>query len=176
MFHVQRRRRLILLHSFSGPIRRVKSRYAQDRTCWVRPGRTDSWWDNFMQDVVVRQEWKENFRMQRDTFFKLCSELRPYIERHLTNMRQPIDVEKQVAVTLYYLSDEGRLRKTANAFGISRASTSIIIRRVTQAISMHMGPKYITLPKTEEDVKDKITNFFQRMVYLSVWAPLTEHI
>ena len=113
-----------------------------------------------MQDVVVRQEWKENFRMRRDTFFKLCSELRPYIERQITNMRQPIDVEKQVAATLYYLSDEGRLRKTANAFGISRASTSIIIRRVTQAISMHMGPKYITLPKTEEAVKDKITNFF----------------
>ena len=25
---------------------------------------------------------------------------------------------------------------------------------------MHMGPKYNTLPKTEEAVKDKITNFF----------------
>ena len=93
-------------------------------------------------------------------YLKICSELRPYIGRQLTNMHQPIDVEKQVAVTLHYLSDEGRLRISANAFGISRASTSIIIRRMTQAISMHMGPKYITLPKTEEDVKDKITKIF----------------
>ena len=150
MFHVQRRRRLALLNSFSGPILRVKNRYTQERTFWVRPGRTSTWWDNFLQDVVVRQEWKENFLMQRDTFFKLCSELRPFIERQTTNMRQPIDVEKQVAVTLYYLSDEGRSRKTANAFGISRASTSIIVRRVAQAISLHMGPNYITLPHTEE--------------------------
>ena len=37
-------------------------------------------------------------------------------------MRSSIDVVKQVAVTLYYLSDEGRIRKTANAFGISRTS------------------------------------------------------
>ena len=69
-------------------------------------------------------------------------------------------MEKQVVVTLYYLSDEGYLRKTTNAFGISQASTSIIIRRVAQAISMHMGPKCITLPKTEKAVKDKITKFF----------------
>ena len=89
----------------------------------------------------------------RKTFLKLCSELSPIIERQITNIRQPIDVEKQVAVTL---SDEGHLRKTTNAFGISRASTFIIIRRVTQAISLHMVPKYITLPQTEEDVKEKV--------------------
>ena len=97
--------------------------------------------------------------MQRNTFFKLCSKLRHFIERQISNMCQPIDVEKQVAVT-YYLSDEGRFRIIVKVFGISWASTSIIIRRVTQAISMHMGPKYITLPKTEEDANDKITNFF----------------
>ena len=37
------------------------------RTCWVRPGRTDAWWENFMNDVVVAKEWKENFRMGRTT-------------------------------------------------------------------------------------------------------------
>ena len=35
-------------------------------------------------------------------------------------MRSSMDVVKQVAVTLYYLSDWGRIGKTANAFGISR--------------------------------------------------------
>ena len=50
-------------------------------------------------------------------------------------MRSPVSVEKQVALTLYYLSDEGRLRKVANAFGLSRACVSIIIRRVTYAIT-----------------------------------------
>ena len=114
---------------FLGPDQESQELLCPRQNMWVQPGRTDSWWDNFMQDVVMWQEWKENFCMQRDAFFKLCSELRPYIERKITNMRQPIDVEKQVAVTLYFLSDEGRLRKTANAFGASRASTSICIRR-----------------------------------------------
>ena len=39
-------------------------------------------------------------------------------------MRSPVGVVKQVACTLYYLSDEGRLRKTANAFGLSRQVVS----------------------------------------------------
>ena len=60
-------------------------------------------------------------------------------------MRAPIDVERQVAMTLYYLSDEGRLRKTANAFGVSRPTASVVIRRVTRAIATFLGPKYIQL-------------------------------
>ena len=51
-------------------------------------------------------------------------------------MRQAISVEKQVAVTLYYLSDEGRLHKSANAFGIGRSTVSTIIRNVTYVIAV----------------------------------------
>ena len=52
----------------------------------------------------------------------------------------PIEVERQVAVTLYTcnLSDEGRMRKTANAFGLSRSSVSVILHRVTCAISLQL--------------------------------------
>jgi hypothetical protein len=34
-------------------------------------------------------------------------------------MRKAVNVEVQLAVTLYYLADEGRLRKVANAFGLA---------------------------------------------------------
>lgn len=57
---------------------------------------------------------------------------RPFIEGKDTVMRSSIDVIKQVAVTLYYLSDEGRIRKTANAHGISRQAVSKIVRKVRQ--------------------------------------------
>ena len=58
-----------------------------------------------MADVVVHEEWKENFRMSKQSFDKLCNELHPYIEKQQTNMRSPVDVRKQVALTLYYLAD-----------------------------------------------------------------------
>ena len=71
-----------------------------------------------------------------------------------------MDVERQVAVTLYYLADEGRLRKTANAFGLARATVSVIVRSVCHAISTHMGPQYIKLPSTEEEVAEIVTQFY----------------
>ena len=97
--------------------------------------------------------------MSRISFFKLCNLLRPYIERQTTHMRRTISVETQVAVSLYYLFDEGRLRKVANAFGISRASCSIIVRKVSRTIATQLGPCYIKLPMTEESVKEKVSKF-----------------
>ena len=47
----------------------------------------------------------------------------------------PVLVERRVAVTLYYLADEGRMRKVANALKL--------VRCVTMAISRLLGPQYI---------------------------------
>ena len=120
----RRRRRLVhlaLLLSRSVSARRRRRR----RRFWKRPGRTQGWWQNFVNGTVLPEEWKKNFRMQKNNFERLCAELKPFLQREETNMRMPTSVECQVAATLYYLSDEGRMRKTANAFGISRSSVSL---------------------------------------------------
>ena len=99
--------------------------------------------------------------MSRDSLYNLAEELRPYIQGKATNMRSPVGVVKQVACTLYYLSDEGRLRKTANAFGLSRQVVSKIVRKVCKAITVHLGPRYIGLPSNEVEVKNLVENFYQ---------------
>ena len=97
--------------------------------------------------------------MSRTSLLKLSEELRPYIAGIATRMRQPVDVVKKVACTLYYLSDEGRLRKTANAFGLSKQVVSKIIREVCGAITKNLGPVYIEAPFTEADVLELTTQF-----------------
>ncbi|XP_065190626.1 uncharacterized protein LOC135821556 [Sycon ciliatum] len=129
------------------------------RRCWIKPGRTSLWWDNISNGVSFPQEYKENFRMKKVNFDKLFNDLRPFIQKQDTNMRKSIAVDKQVAIFLYYISDEVRFRKTANAFGVSRAAVSQIVRRVSKAITLHLGPKYIVLPSSEADVKELVTNF-----------------
>ena len=62
------------------------------RRFWVRPGRTDGWWNNFVNNLVVPEEWRENFRMSRDNFFLVCNRLRPILEKQSTNMRQSTTV------------------------------------------------------------------------------------
>ena len=52
-------------------------------------------------------------------------------------------VERRVAVSLYYLADEGRMRKVANAFGVGKSTVLKLVRCVTMAISMLLGLQYI---------------------------------
>ena len=137
----------------------MRNRNRAPRRYWIRAGRTGLWWENIRNGTAVNEEYKEKFRMRKENFEKLCNELRPYIERQSTNMRNCIDVETQVAVYLYYTSDGGRLRKTANAFGLSRASVSGIVRRLGKAITEHMGPTYIAMPTSQEAVMHHVSNF-----------------
>ena len=68
-------------------------------------------------------------------------------------MREPISPETQVAATLYYLSDAGCMRKTANSFGIRKSTVSCIVKNITEMICRHLGPKFIKLPLSENEVK-----------------------
>ena len=53
----------------------------------------------------IAEEWKENFRMSKNSLYKLAEELEPYIKGKDTMMRPAVEVVKQVACTLCYLSD-----------------------------------------------------------------------
>ena len=87
-----------------------------------------------------------------------CGQLQLFLELQSTVMREPL-VNCQVALTLYYLADEGRMRKTANSFGLFRSSVSVVVRRVSRVISQHLGPQLICLPVTKAEVKSKVKKF-----------------
>ena len=48
------------------------------------------------------------------------------------------------------------------AFSIGKSTVSTIVRRVCHAISVVLGPKYIKLPQTEEDVKENVAQFYKK--------------
>ena len=81
--------------------------------------------------------------------------------KNTTQMPKPIDVEKQVAVILYYLADQDRMRKTANTF-IAKCPVSKIIYRITKAINIYLGPKFVKLPITEEEVTENCRLLFEK--------------
>ena len=60
--------------------------------------------------------------MSKATFYKLCDQLQPYLQKQRTIMRELLATDTRVAITLYYLADEDRYRKVANSFGIGRSS------------------------------------------------------
>ena len=72
------------------------------RGLWSKQ-RTSVWWDSIVNGVFSDTEWLENFRMRRETFQFLCRCLAPHIRKKETIMRQPVSVEKRVAITLWRL-------------------------------------------------------------------------
>ena len=149
---------------------RNKYRPRRRKKFWIRPGRTSLWWDNIWKNKTVDEEWHENFRMSRDNFLKLCQQLRPFLIKQVTRFRKPIEVEKQLAITLYYLADEGRFRKVSNAFGVAKSTVSVIVRRVCEVITTVLGPEYSTLNyhKQIKKFKRQSKTFIQSMVSHSV--------
>ena len=98
--------------------------------------------------------------MSKRSLFALCEELHQYRSKSTARFPKSASAGMQVAVTIYCLSDEGKFNKTANAFGITKNTVSMIIRRVTKAISNHLADRCIKLPRTEEEVNESSSLFF----------------
>ena len=91
-----------------------------------------------------------------------CLMWRTFPVHQNTRFWKPISVEIQVAVTMHYLSDKGRFRKTANAFGIAKNTVSMITQQVTKVISNHLVDKYMKLPQKEKEVNESCSLFFEK--------------
>ena len=86
-----------------------------------------------------------------------------HIVKSSTRFRKAVSEEEQVTLTLYYLKvDEGRLRKTANTFGLGKSTVSHIIRHVCKAITVHFTSKCIKMPRTEKTVEESVSKFYSK--------------
>ena len=138
----------------------IKTRALIKRRFWVSQERSRTWCQKLQNGEAPVCEWKNNFRMSRQNCYKLCAQTRPFIESQHTKMRQPISVEAQLALTLYFLLNGGRMRKTANAFGCGLSTVSCIVSKVTKAIGIKLSSTYIRTPTTEKEVVELAVAFY----------------
>ena len=78
----------------------------------------------------------------------------PVFTEETESSKKP-NVSRDSSGVLYYCRRPHR--KTTNAFSISRASVSPIIKKVSYAITTFSGPKLIKVPTTKNKVKE-LTN------------------
>ena len=131
-------------------LRHIRTRINRRRgRMWRNSGRTEQWWLNLFNGILPEREWKKNLRMDRAVFMSVVDELRPFLQPG----RSPrgldvLSVEKQLAMTLYFLKDQGSLMMTANAFGVANCTVSSVVRKVCDIITNFLGTIYIKLPNT----------------------------
>ena len=81
-----------------------------------------TWFDESVMNHYDDRQWSRNFRMKKATFLKLCHELRPYLEKESTNWKEPISVEKRVAVAIWRMATPCEYRTISLLFGIGRST------------------------------------------------------
>ena len=80
----------------------------------VTKGRNNAWWENFiMLYIKFRIRMVGYFQLERKGFHELRKMLRLYLGKKRTRHTGLQYLSPKVGSFLYYISDEGRYRKTA---------------------------------------------------------------
>ena len=124
------------------------------RTVWCKPASRE-WWAAVNNGFFGEEWWKENLRMSRATFDKLCDSLRPYLEKSVTRLRHPISVQQRVAVTIWRLATNIEYRTLSTLFGLGQSTVCKVVNETCKAITTHLLHKFVQLPqgeRLEEDI------------------------
>lgn len=138
------------------------------RKIWAKP-RTTTFWEETCQRWND-QDWKENFRMSRVAFEYLTMELSPIISKRDTNFRKAISARQRLAVTLYRLADTATYRTIANLFAIGKSTVCEIVVQVCNAIVQFLLPRYIRLPQSAQEIRERIDESRDRAGFPQVVA------
>ncbi|XP_048373451.1 protein ANTAGONIST OF LIKE HETEROCHROMATIN PROTEIN 1-like [Sphaerodactylus townsendi] len=114
------------------------------RRWWVYP-RSKNWWEQFIRLTWDEEQWIERFRMSRGTFFEIVEALRPHLQRQTTNMREPIPVEKRVAIAIWYLANANCYREVREQFGVGLSTVGEIVLEVCCAMELDLLRKTVCL-------------------------------
>ncbi|XP_011867696.1 PREDICTED: putative nuclease HARBI1 [Vollenhovia emeryi] len=110
--------------------------------------RSLDFWNRIVNIHYDLKQWIESFRMSKTSILQLCDQLRDELEPlpNFLQPREPISVEKQVAIALYKLASTAEYRVVGNVMGIHKSSVKKCLYRVVKAINKVMLRQYIHMP------------------------------
>lgn len=121
------------------------------RRIWTKE-RSNDFWLRIVGDHFTLSDWLASFRMSKKTFTTLCdivgTELKP--KPLFLVSRQPLSVEKQVAIALYKLASCAEYRVIGDVMGVHKSTVRKCLFRVTMAINNIMTKNLIFMPSKDE--------------------------
>ena len=113
------------------------------RSIWSKE-RSSQWWLSIPRTLVDQSWWLNNLRMSRSTFTYICCELSSLISKNSTIMKEPIELKRRAAVTIWRLATNIKYRTLAELFGLGRSTVGKIVLDTCEAIAQHLLQVYGT--------------------------------
>ncbi len=114
---------------------------------------------------MTEKQFKDNFRVERSTFFEIINQTRPYLSKSDTNYRAAVPVEKRVACALYALGSTSELRTISNLFGLGVSTTSNIIHEFCSVLIDFYFYGLIRFPITDAEIQETINDYLMQFGY-----------
>lgn len=153
-FFQRHRRLLMMVIARRAPCSGIPTRSRSIIAC------TD-WWERVVMTEFQPSDWLEKFRMTRETFFYLCSELKPRLTRRDTTFKMALPLEKRVAVALWRLASNIDYRTVSSLFGVGKSTVCKCVRDVCHAVVTLLRPVYLR-PPSEQELSDSAHHFLSR--------------
>jgi hypothetical protein len=96
------------------------------------------------------EQFRRDFRLQRDSFTRLCAHLNPHWDSHLGRAR--VEIQTGLLMLLYRLGSPDALRTLSTVFGYERSHILHITRHASQQLVKHCS-HWIRCPATGEEWK-----------------------
>ena len=107
--------------------------------------------------------------MSKANFLKLVNLIKPYAKERSSRVRQDvINLEKRVALALYYLKDQGSMQMTSNTFGTAQCTVGQVIQEICGILTKDLGPEFIKFPIEKDEVLESASQFQQRFGFPQV--------
>ncbi|XP_036347076.1 uncharacterized protein LOC118756417, partial [Rhagoletis pomonella] len=103
--------------------------------------------------------FKENFRLDRRAFQKVCEKVRG-MEKMDSNMRRCIPLEKRVAIALFSLGSTAEYRTVSSLFGVGRSTVGEIVSNFCHAVCDNLADCINTYPPNQREIKRIIPQCF----------------
>ncbi|XP_048345239.1 putative nuclease HARBI1 [Sphaerodactylus townsendi] len=120
---------------------------------WMYP-RSTGWWEKIVLGLWGDDQWLHKFRMTQQTFFEIVSVLKGQLLRQRTSMREPIPVEKRIAIAIWYLANRNTYREVQEQFGVGLSTVGEIITEVCFALEIELYLKTVCLDPDVTKVMD----------------------
>ena len=130
---------------------------SHEKRTWKTERSTD-WFDHIVLETFDDDQWIENFRMKRETFASLCRDLETSLAPIDHAVRDIVDVQNQVAITLYWLASSAEYRTIGNLFGVGKSTVSSIVHKVCEAIYEDLLNVYVKFP-TGDELKNVVRGY-----------------
>ncbi len=102
---------------------------SSSRKLWVAP-RSHHWWRFIANGTFTDSDWLHHIRMTQTTFMYLVNALRDHITKANTSLRDAIDAERRVAITLRRLATNVEYRTIAQLFGVGISTVCTVVHQV----------------------------------------------